>query len=151
MLKCSSTALQSHLVEVEAFHSDPAVPKLQWASRASCASTATSRSRTRRRRDSDTTAAATTRPTSSSGTTASQQSRPLNPCCPTPTDQERHAAASASASGHSAAAQDLPSWTPVNPTSTTPATNNPLLLQHLPPSMHPAPPGAFYYCRSDWG
>ncbi|KAG6623610.1 zinc finger CCCH domain-containing protein 3 [Phytophthora cinnamomi] len=66
-------------------------------------------------------------------------------------DQERHAAASASASGHSATAQDLPSWTPVNPTSTTPATNNPLLLQHLPPSMHPAPPGAFYYCRSDWG
>ncbi|KAL3672370.1 hypothetical protein V7S43_003055 [Phytophthora oleae] len=50
--------------------------------------------------------------------------------------------------------QDTPgqgnsAWTPVNPTVND---QGPVLeLQNLPPSMHPAPPGSFYYCRSDWG
>ncbi|KAE8890049.1 hypothetical protein PF005_g10602 [Phytophthora fragariae] len=64
-------------------------------------------------------------------------------------DQERHAAASASGQG-----EVLPSWRPVNPSSNAPPATSqepPLPLQNLPPSMHPAPPGAFYYCRSDWG
>ncbi|KAL4160685.1 hypothetical protein PRNP1_001247 [Phytophthora ramorum] len=66
-------------------------------------------------------------------------------------DQERHATAAASASGSENSA-----WAPVSPSTCTPAnsqgpTQPAFVLQNLPPSMHPAPTGAFYYCRSDWG
>ncbi|KAG2782380.1 hypothetical protein PC129_g9651 [Phytophthora cactorum] len=63
-------------------------------------------------------------------------------------DQERHAAATGNST--LALGQNPPAWTPVN----LPAVSDhgqTLALQNLPPSMHPAPPGAFYYCRSDWG
>ncbi|CAH0482240.1 unnamed protein product [Peronospora belbahrii] len=62
-------------------------------------------------------------------------------------DHERHASAATSvSSGHT-----LRAWTPVNPPSAELDQRAILDMQNLPPSMHPAPPGAFYYCQADWG
>ncbi|POM77318.1 Vacuolar sorting protein SNF8 [Phytophthora palmivora] len=60
------------------------------------------------------------------------------------TDQERHAAARQNTTG-----QEPPVWTSVN-MSSVPRSQEPT-LHNLPPSMHPAPPGSFFYCRSVWG
>uniref|UniRef100_A0AAV1TZG7 Matrin-type domain-containing protein n=1 Tax=Peronospora matthiolae TaxID=2874970 RepID=A0AAV1TZG7_9STRA len=40
---------------------------------------------------------------------------------------------------------------PIQPFAAALYHEPPAVTQDLPPSMHPAPPGAFYYCRSDWG
>ncbi|ETO69114.1 hypothetical protein F444_14205 [Phytophthora nicotianae P1976] len=61
-------------------------------------------------------------------------------------DQERKAAAGNS----TVLVQDSSAWTAVNPSAVNSQTQ-PFALHNLPPSMHPAPPGVFYYCRSDWG
>ncbi|KAG1705168.1 hypothetical protein DVH05_004101 [Phytophthora capsici] len=65
-------------------------------------------------------------------------------------DQERRAAgAENSIQRLDTAALANSEWIPANPTV---SDQGPALeLQNLPPSMHPAPPGSFYYCRSDWG
>ncbi|CAH0485308.1 unnamed protein product [Peronospora farinosa] len=67
------------------------------------------------------------------------------------TDHERHASAATSVNFDQTLRtidQGSPAWAPVNLSS---AKRDQGPTQNLPPSMLPAPPGAFYYCRSDWG
>lgn len=64
--------------------------------------------------------------------------------------QEKRAAADGtSAQAKSATIQhERPVWALVNFVSNQGQT---FTLKDLPPSMHPAPPEAFYYCHSTWG
>ncbi|KAK1934265.1 Vacuolar-sorting protein SNF8 [Phytophthora citrophthora] len=67
------------------------------------------------------------------------------------TDQERRTTAAGNSAQRPDAALGNSAWTPVNQAVSDREPALHVELQNLPPSMHPAPPGSFFYCRSDWG
>ncbi|CAI5742723.1 unnamed protein product [Hyaloperonospora brassicae] len=69
-------------------------------------------------------------------------------------DQERRVAnATSGSSEHTpqTTSQHLAAWAPGTPMSAALYQEPTVVTQPLPPSMYPAPPGALYNCRSDWG